>query len=72
MPAVRLFRVSRSVALFASLTLFAVTAGALAADLKTYDPFPPAKRAAIDAALSKAFAASKAPGVVVGIWIAGR
>ena len=36
------------------------------------DSFPPAKRAAIERALGKAFADSKAPGVVVGIWIPGE
>jgi D-alanyl-D-alanine carboxypeptidase len=34
--------------------------------------FPPAKRAAIDAAFTKAFAETKAPGAVVGIWIPGE
>jgi len=41
---------------------------ALAAD----PPFAPATRAALDAALAKSFAATKAPGVVVGIWIPGE
>jgi len=54
------------------IALFMVMPIALAADAKTSPPFPPAKRAAIDAALEKAFAASKAPGVVVGIWIPGE
>ena len=35
-------------------------------------PFPAAKRAVIDAALTKAFVATKAPGVVVGIFIPGE
>jgi D-alanyl-D-alanine carboxypeptidase len=34
--------------------------------------FPPAKQAAIEAALEKAWAETKAPGVVVGIWIPGE
>src|SRR5262245_51005200 len=51
--------------------LLAATANA--ADRKSADPrFPPAKRAAIEAALSKSFAETKAPGVVVGIWIPGE
>jgi D-alanyl-D-alanine carboxypeptidase len=54
------------------MALLAVRVIALAADVKTSEPFPPAKRAAIDAALGKAFEASKAPGVVVGIWIPGE
>jgi predicted MFS family arabinose efflux permease len=63
MPALRFFRASRVLALCASMALFSVTATALGADV------PPEKRAAIDAALGKGFAASKVPGVVVGIWI---
>jgi len=43
-------------------------AGARASD----PPSPPAKRAAIEAALHKSLAATKAPGVVVGIWIPGE
>ena len=35
-------------------------------------PFPKAKLAAIEAALDKAFAETKAPGVIVGIWIPGE
>ncbi len=35
-------------------------------------PFPPAQRAAIDIALDKSFAATKAHGVIVGIWIPGQ
>jgi D-alanyl-D-alanine carboxypeptidase len=35
-------------------------------------PFPPAKRQAVDSAVSKAFAAAKVPGVVVGVWIPGE
>ena len=59
-------RVSRVLALSVGIALFAVTATAPGADL------PKAKRAAIDVALSKAFAATKAPGVVLGIWIPGE
>lgn len=66
MPALRFFHASRVLALSASMALCAVTATALAADVA------PAKRAAIDAALGNAFAASKAPGVVVGIWFPGE
>ena len=65
-------RAPRARALSLMLALLAVTATALAADGKRSDPFPSAKRAAIDAALDKAFATSKAPGVVVGIWIPGE
>jgi D-alanyl-D-alanine carboxypeptidase len=66
MPALRFLRASRALALSASMVLFAVTATAIGADV------PPARRAAIDSALGKAFAASKVPGVVVGIWIPGE
>jgi D-alanyl-D-alanine carboxypeptidase len=66
MPALCFFRASQALAMSMSIALFALTATAHAAD------FPTAKRAAIDAALSEAFAASKAPGVVVGIWIPGE
>src|SRR5437867_7942538 len=46
---------------------------AAAADAKSRDPrFPPAKRAAIEAALNKSFAETKAPGAVVGIWMPGE
>jgi len=67
MPEWRRFRAPCAVAL-CLMALFTLTAIAQAADV----PFPPPKRAAIDAALGKAFAASKAPGVVVGIWIPGE
>ncbi len=54
-------------------TLVVHVQGARAADARPVDrPFPRAERAALDRALSKAFAASKAPGVVVGIWIPGE
>ena len=66
MPTPYLFRTSLALALSVGVALFAVMATALGADV------PPAKRAAIDAALGKAFAAAKAPGVVVGIWIPGE
>jgi D-alanyl-D-alanine carboxypeptidase len=72
MPELRFFRAPRAFALSMLTALLAITATALAADVKTSDPFPPAKRAAIDAALEKSFAATKAPGVVVGIWIPGE
>ena len=72
MSAPRFFRARRALALSLMMALLAATATALAADVKTADPFPPAKRAAIDAALAKSFAATKAPGVVVGIWIPGE
>jgi len=67
MPATRSLRAPHAVALIASVALYAVTVtSALASDM------PAAKRAAIDAVLGNAFAASKAPGVVVGIWIPGE
>jgi D-alanyl-D-alanine carboxypeptidase len=66
MPALHFFRVPRVLALSVGIALLAVTATAPGADV------PSAKRAAIDAALGKAFAATKAPGVVVGIWIPGE
>ena len=72
MRELRIFGAPRAFALSLMMALLAVTATARAADVKTSDPFPPAKRAAIDAALAKAFAASKAPGVIVGIWIPGE
>lgn len=58
-------------ALSLMMALLAVTATARAADVKTSDPFPDAKRATIDDALAKAFGAAKVPGVVVGIDCAG-
>jgi D-alanyl-D-alanine carboxypeptidase len=66
MPTLYLFRTSLALALSVGVALFAVMATALGADV------PPAKRAAIDAALGKAFTATKAPGVVVVIWIPGE
>src|SRR5436190_2455719 len=72
MPELRFCRAPRARALSLLLALLAVAATVLAADVRTSDPFPPAKRAAIDGALEKAFAASKAPGVIVGIWIPGE
>ena len=46
---------------------------ALAADAVTTDPpCPAAKRAAIEAALTRSFGETGAPGVVVGIWIPGE
>ncbi len=35
-------------------------------------PFPEARRAAIEAALNRSFGETKAPGVVVGIWMPGE
>lgn len=35
-------------------------------------PFPADKKAALDAALDQSFAATKAPGVIVGVWIPGE
>src|SRR5437899_1080408 len=55
-------------ALLALAALLLPMRAALAADT----PFAPATRAALDAALAKSFAATKAPGVVVGIWIPGE
>ena len=68
----RIFGAARAFALSLMMALLAVTATARAADVKTSDPFPHAKRAAIDDALATAFGASKVPGVVVGIWIPGE
>ena len=46
---------------------------ALAADAVTTDPpFPAAKRAAIEATLTRSFGETGAPGVIVGIWIPGE
>jgi D-alanyl-D-alanine carboxypeptidase len=65
MPTLYLSRATRALALV-GMALFAVTATALGADVQS------ARRPAIDAALNEAFAASKAPGVVVGVWIPGK
>jgi len=54
------------------MALVGTTTAGLAADVKTADPFPAPKRAAIDAALEQSFVDSRAPGVVVGIWIPGE
>lgn len=70
MSSIRIFQASRALALTLLSALVAVTASA--ADVKTPEPFPAAKRAAVDAALAGAFKASNAPGVVVGIWIPGE
>lgn len=35
-------------------------------------PLPPATKAALDAAFDQSFAATKAPGAIVGVWIAGE
>jgi D-alanyl-D-alanine carboxypeptidase len=72
MRELHIFGAPRAFALSLTMALLAVTATARAADVKTSDPFPHAKRAAIDDALAKAFGASKVPGVVVGIWIPGE
>jgi D-alanyl-D-alanine carboxypeptidase len=72
MRELRIFGAPRAFTLSLMMALLAVTATARAADVKTSDPFPHAKRAAIDDALAKAFGASKVPGVVVGIWIPGE
>jgi len=65
MAQLRSYAASCFVALSLMLALLA-PAATRAAD------FPPATRSALDAALGKAFAATKAPGVVVGIWIPGE
>jgi len=67
MSAQRYFRV-----MAATMALVGTTTAGLAADVKTADPFPAPKRAAIDAALEQSFVDSRAPGVVVGIWIPGE
>ncbi len=72
MPRPRRFRAPSPVAFCLTMALLAVTATARAADVNASAPFASGKRAAIDGALDKAFAASKAPGVVVGIWIPGE
>jgi len=72
MRELRILGARRAFALALIMALLAVTATARAAGVRTSDPFPQPKRAAIDDALAKAFAASKAPGVVVGIWIPGE
>ena len=66
----------RSMACVVAMLLIAGLAatGATAADTSKAgadsNPFPAAKRAAIDAAFTKTFTESKAPGAIVGIWIA--
>ena len=44
----------------------------IAASAADDSPFPPARRAALDVALDQSFAATKAPGVIVGIWFPGQ
>ena len=71
MPVV--FAARAKYALLVLLTLFLPGHAAFAADPPKADPpFPPEKLAALDAALTKAFNETKAPGVVVGIWIPGE
>ncbi|MEP6943679.1 MAG: serine hydrolase domain-containing protein [Betaproteobacteria bacterium] len=65
-------RASRVLAWSVLMALVSGMPAAFPADVKAPDAFAPAWRAAIDAALAKSFAASKAPGVVVGIWIPGE
>src|SRR4051812_21150446 len=50
-----------------ALVCFILSSAARAADPR----FATAKRHAIDAALTQSFAATKAPGAVVGIWMPG-
>ena len=68
-----MIRVARTVApLFATIVL-ALTAGAArGAEVASDPPFPEVRRAAIEAALDRSFSATKAPGVIVGIWIPGE
>ena len=68
-----MIRVARTVAtLFATIVL-ALTAGAARGAVVASDPpFPEVRRAAIEAALDRSFSATKAPGVIVGIWIPGE
>src|SRR5215813_5023770 len=51
-----------------ALALFVSSAATHAADPR----FPVAKRHSIDAAFTQSFAATKAPGAVVGIWVPGE
>ena len=55
MRELRIFGAARAFALSLMMALLAVTATARAADVKTSDPFPRAKRAAIDDALARTF-----------------
>lgn len=50
------------------------TTAVIAADVKSTGskPFPAAKHAAIERAVDQSFAETKAPGVIVGIWIPGE
>ena len=58
-------------ALFFLLALLPVHA--VLADYRTWPaPFPERTISAIEAALNKSFAQTRAPGVVVGIWIPGE
>jgi len=55
-----------------TVAVLACASAVHAADVKVGNTFPPAARAALDAALDQSFAASKAPGAVVGIWVPGE
>ena len=58
---------------FSCIALFVPVRGAVAQQPRQVDrPFPAAKRHEIDAVVNRAYAAHKAPGVVVGIWIPGE
>ncbi|HTP98854.1 MAG TPA: serine hydrolase domain-containing protein [Casimicrobiaceae bacterium] len=62
-----------AVLLVVSSASLAPPAAAAAAEPRQLDrPFPAAKRQAIDSAVNQAFAATKAPGVVVGVWVQGE
>ncbi|MEO8675887.1 MAG: serine hydrolase domain-containing protein [Casimicrobiaceae bacterium] len=73
MLAISVMRAKLAFALFVLTALMLPARTALAVDARTPDPpFPAAKRAAIETALGKSLAETKAPGVVVGIWIPGE
>ncbi|MFO1313584.1 MAG: serine hydrolase domain-containing protein [Burkholderiales bacterium] len=67
-------RAPLALVLLASVALFVPARAALAQrqQHQADRPFPAAKRSQINATLNNAFAESKAPGAVVGIWIPGE
>ena len=66
-------RVAPAAARLVVTLLLASASAARGAEVDSSDaPFPEARRAAIEAALDQSFAETKAPGVIVGIWVPGQ
>jgi D-alanyl-D-alanine carboxypeptidase len=58
---------------FAMVLMSSARGAAFGAEIDSAgQPFPEARRAAIEAALDRSFGETRAPGVVVGIWIPGQ